>query len=118
MALRVCALLILLLPSASYGLGAPNGVRVNKVFTATYSRRESDRLVAAGRVAVNGATAKPGDRVHPGDTVTLDGQTVESAIAFVESTAGGEGGPCAQTDFTCESTPRHSFFFSVILCHV
>ena len=49
-------------------------LRVNKVFTSAYSRREADRLVASGRVAINGAPASPGDRVGLTDSVTLDGR--------------------------------------------
>ena len=38
------------------------GVRVNKVFTTKFSRREADRLVTDGRVKINGAVAAAGDR--------------------------------------------------------
>lgn len=42
------------------------------------SRREAENHVAAGRVAVNGVTAKLGDKVNPDeDEVTLDGRKVE-----------------------------------------
>ena len=61
------------------------GVRVNKVFTADFSRREADRLVADGRVAINGEVATPGDRVVPGDEVRLDGRPFSSASAFAEA---------------------------------
>lgn len=50
------------------------GVRVNKIFTTAFSRRESDRLVADRRVQINGAVATPGDRVVAGDVVLLDGK--------------------------------------------
>ena len=40
------------------------------------SRREADRLIAAGRVTINGAVAAPGARVAPGDEVCVDGRPV------------------------------------------
>ncbi len=51
------------------------------------SRREMERWIDAGRVRVNGKTAKLGDRVSDKDTVQLDGRTLkataESAIPRV-----------------------------------
>ena len=41
------------------------------------SRREADRWIAAGRVAVNGQPARPGVRVEPGDRVTVDGRPLD-----------------------------------------
>ncbi len=55
---------------------AAGGFRVNKCFRRLLSRREADRAVAEGRVAVNGRPAGPGDRVRPGDRVELDGRRV------------------------------------------
>ena len=63
------------------------GVRINKVFTAKFSRRETDRLVADGRIGINGQPATPGDRVMAGDSVTLDGKPFDSASAFAEAAA-------------------------------
>ena len=40
------------------------------------SRREAERLVAEGRVSVNGATALPTTPVEEGDTVLIDGRPV------------------------------------------
>ncbi len=40
------------------------------------SRREAERLVAEGRVSVNGATATPTTPVEEGDVVLIDGRTV------------------------------------------
>ena len=62
------------------------GVRVNKVFTSEFSRREADRLVTDGRVTINGVVAKAGDRVEAGDQVELDGRP------FAVPTVGGDGG--------------------------
>jgi len=61
---------------------APESVRmrVHKYMAAcgVASRREAERLVAAGRVQVNGIAAHVGDSVDPGrDAVTLDGRPVE-----------------------------------------
>ncbi len=40
------------------------------------SRREAGRMVADGRVTINGAVAKVTDPIHDGDVVTVDGKTV------------------------------------------
>ena len=57
------------------------GIRLNKVFKATHSRREADKLVEAGRVSVNGEVVrtKGGMLVVPyRDEVRLDGDLVEN----------------------------------------
>ena len=59
--------------------GLSSGIRVNKCLAAQVSRREADRLCQAGRVMINGAVASPGDRVLPGDVLTLDGAPVALA---------------------------------------
>jgi 23S rRNA pseudouridine2605 synthase len=41
------------------------------------SRREIEGWIAAGRIRVNGATAKLGDRAGPADAVELDGNRIE-----------------------------------------
>lgn len=53
-------------------------MRINKFFTENgiCSRREADRWVEAGRVAINGTPAKPGDQVAEGDRVSVDGKLV------------------------------------------
>ncbi len=38
------------------------------------SRRTADQWIEAGRVQLNGKTARKGNRVYPGDTVIVDGQ--------------------------------------------
>jgi 23S rRNA pseudouridine2604 synthase len=54
-----------------------DGVRLNKAFKATHSRREADRLITEGRIRVNGvAPDTMGVRLFVGDTVTLDGKKV------------------------------------------
>lgn len=44
------------------------------------SRREADRWIEAGRVTINGALAKKGNRVEEGDEVVLDGQVVNHQL--------------------------------------
>lgn len=50
-------------------------IRINKFFTrqGLCSRREADRLVAEGRVTINGRVAVLGDRVTPADVIARDG---------------------------------------------
>jgi len=58
---------------------ALEGIRLNKVFKATHSRREADTLISEGRVTVNGkkVDSKGGFRVLPYvDIVALDGKVV------------------------------------------
>jgi len=54
-------------------------LRLNRWFTdqGICSRREADRWIEAGRVAVNGAPAVLGTKVGPKDKVTLDGRPLE-----------------------------------------
>jgi 23S rRNA pseudouridine2604 synthase len=53
-------------------------MRLNKHISDTgfCSRREADRLVAEGRVTVNGMRARVGAEVGEGDEVRVDGQTL------------------------------------------
>ena len=53
-------------------------IRVNKALSmaGVCSRREADRLIAAGRVRINGSEAGPGDKITSADVITLDGKTV------------------------------------------
>jgi pseudouridine synthase len=54
-------------------------IRLNKVFKATHSRRQSDDLIASGRVTINGEPVdSAGRRVIPyHDVVALDGNVVK-----------------------------------------
>ncbi len=54
-------------------------MRINKFFTeqGLCSRREADRLVAEGRVTINGLVAKLGDQVSPQDLVARDGTVLQ-----------------------------------------
>ncbi|MCC8142351.1 MAG: pseudouridine synthase [Lachnospiraceae bacterium] len=55
-----------------------NGVRINKYLSeaGVCSRREADREIAAGHVAIDGKIAAVGDRVYPGMDVSFCGKTV------------------------------------------
>ena len=54
------------------------GVRLNKFIAESgyCSRREADRLIDEGRVAINGRVGTLGDRVGPGARVTVDGRAL------------------------------------------
>lgn len=53
--------------------------RINKFISESgfTSRREADRLIEAGRVAINGVAAEKGSKVLEGDLVTVDGQPLK-----------------------------------------
>ena len=53
-------------------------IRINKFLSETgvCSRREADRLIASGRVSVNGHAAEPGERISSEDDVLVDGKKV------------------------------------------
>ncbi len=55
--------------------------RLNKFLAScgVASRRGADELISAGRVSINGQVAQPGQKVEPGDTVTVDGKRVKAA---------------------------------------
>ena len=60
-------------------LGAANASqRLNKYLAAAgvCSRREADRLIADGRVTVNGRRAETGQRIMPEDLILIDGKPV------------------------------------------
>lgn len=60
-------------------------MRINKFFTeqGLCSRREADRLIAEGRVTINGRVAKLGDQVSPLDFVARDGTVLQRGNQFV-----------------------------------
>ncbi len=53
-------------------------IRINKFLSEAgiCSRREADRQIEAGRVTINGQTARMGDKVYPGDTVMYGNKLV------------------------------------------
>jgi 23S rRNA pseudouridine2605 synthase len=63
----------------------PEGVRLQKVMAAAGvgSRRHCEELIAEGRVQINGTTARLGDRVPEGATVTVDGEALRVASRTV-----------------------------------
>lgn len=65
-------------------------VRVNKVLSEKFSRRDSDKLIAEGRVMVNGKVAVPGSSVAPSDFVKLDGKRVVFPAALLLSLGAAE----------------------------
>lgn len=54
-------------------------IRLNKYLAenGVCSRREADKLIAEGRVAINGKTAELGASVHAGVSVTVNGKPVQ-----------------------------------------
>jgi 23S rRNA pseudouridine2605 synthase len=67
---------------ADTAAAGPSGIRLQKVLAAAGfgSRRACEELIAAGRVQVNGQTARLGARVDPQhDVVALDGSQVPTA---------------------------------------
>lgn len=56
-----------------------NSTRLNKYISESgmCSRREADRYIENGNVAINGKAASVGDQVLPGDRVTVNGQLIE-----------------------------------------
>ena len=64
------------------------GIRLNKALAdaGVCSRRRADELVFAGRVGINGVPAEsPGQRVLPGDVVSVDGRAVTLKDEHAES---------------------------------
>ncbi|MGX2958643.1 pseudouridine synthase [Peribacillus sp. JNUCC 23] len=53
-------------------------MRINKYISETgfCSRRETDRLIEAKRMTINGVVCEPGDTVAPGDVVLIDGKMI------------------------------------------
>lgn len=60
-------------------------VSINKFISGTglCSRREADKLLDAGRVTLNGETARKGNRVEAGDEVVVDGKSLTTKPASV-----------------------------------
>jgi 23S rRNA pseudouridine2604 synthase len=58
-----------------------NSISLNKYISNTgiCSRREANKLIADKKVEINGKAAELGNRVSPGDKVTIDGRPIKSA---------------------------------------
>ncbi len=56
-----------------------NSISLNKFISQTgiCSRREADQWILAGRVEINGQPTQKGNRVYPGDKVTVDGKPLK-----------------------------------------
>mmetsp|Transcript_34785 Transcript_34785/g.84319 ORF Transcript_34785/g.84319 Transcript_34785/m.84319 type:complete len:338 (+) Transcript_34785:11-1024(+) len=76
---------------------SPEPIRLNKVFKKTHSRRQADKLIADGRITVNGEPShSAGQRVVPfEDVVCLDGNIVEGweAMNHLQGPKNEEGSP-------------------------
>lgn len=59
-------------------------MRINKFLAeqGVASRRGADKIVAEGRVLLNGKAARAGDEVEEGDTVELDGKTLSHKVKY------------------------------------
>ena len=55
-------------------------ISLNKFISSTgiCSRREADKMIEAGRVQINKTVARKGNRVNPGDMVTIDGKPLRA----------------------------------------
>jgi len=83
---------------------SPAGDKLQKLLAqiGMGSRREMEKVIAAGRVSVNGAVAKLGDRAFSRDTISIDGK----AVRFDETGGAGrvlvynkpEGEICSRSD--------------------
>jgi 23S rRNA pseudouridine2604 synthase len=57
-----------------------DSINLNKFISATgfCSRREADKLIASGRVTINGKPTQLGNRVEEGDVVKIDGKPLKA----------------------------------------
>ena len=85
------------------------GERLNKYLAdcGLASRRDADRMIAAGRVCINGQAAEPGMRVMPEDRVMVDGRILEKrnrkvVLAYYKPV----GVTCTERDKHAEMTIR------------
>ncbi|WP_026893432.1 pseudouridine synthase [Lacrimispora aerotolerans] len=58
-----------------------DGIRLNKFLSEAgiCSRREADRLIEAGKVKINGQAAATGQKVLPGQSVTVKGRVITAS---------------------------------------
>ncbi|MDA0792940.1 MAG: 23S rRNA pseudouridine(2604) synthase RluF [Bacteroidetes bacterium] len=61
-------------------MATEEGVRINKYLSEVgyCSRREADKLIEAGRIAVNGVPVVMGQKVTSNDHITVDGYSIDS----------------------------------------
>lgn len=62
-----------------------DSISLNKYIADTgfCSRRQADDYIAQARVFINNRTAKTGNRVRPGDVVTIDGEPIRKKVTAV-----------------------------------
>ena len=96
------------------------GVRLNKYMAQAglCSRREADRLIADGRVCINGRTASMGTVVMPTDKVIVHGKNVKGAqekvvLAFYKPV----GVTCTEKDKYAKKTMKEYLNYSVRLTY-
>ena len=94
------------------------GFRVVRCFPHL-PRRAADAAVAAGRVCVNGAVVQPSKRLKHGDTLTLDGKTVEweARAAAEEGTLSTQPSAPASNSKSVSSIGGSASFFSYFKYH-
>lgn len=92
-------------PEKDSQLPSQPAVRINKCFREFASRREADRFVEDGRVAVNGVTATSGQKVQPGDVVTLDGKKVQWEVLAAELAVNPKNSPSSPRSSSNTSPP-------------
>ena len=95
-----------------------DGVRLNKAFKSTHSRRQADKLIESGRVLVNGSVPNGmGVRLFPGDVVTLDDKPVDWERLTVEADQNsifvndkqGKGRPLQEQEQQHEQQSTHMY---------
>lgn len=77
------------------------GIRINKYLAdhGLCSRRKADEWIAAGNVRINGEIATAGHRVHEGDEVVVNGQSLcYQEVQLPEAPAGRQKPPRAYPD--------------------
>lgn len=96
------------------------GVRLNKYMAQAglCSRREADKLIAEGKVCVNGSKATMGTVVMPKDKVTVHGKHVKGAqdkvvLAFYKPV----GVTCTEKDKYAKKTMKEYLNYSVRLTY-
>ena len=62
-----------------------NQIRINKFISekGICSRREADKLIADGKVTINGEVALTGSKVYPKDEVKLNGKIISKRPKLV-----------------------------------
>jgi 23S rRNA pseudouridine2604 synthase len=77
-----------------------NSESINKFISSKglCSRREADKWIDQGRIMINGAIAKKGNRVSPGDLVAIDGKVLDEKPEAVYMLFNKPAGVTSTTD--------------------